>query len=141
MNAATLIGLHSGSSVYRKALNGLAMEAPSLREPPSLFEFERISALRSRLRLAASVTSRALAPSRDRVQMLVRVTVPAPAPAATARFLVAAGKVSGIIIAVPHSHAPPPNPSFERTRKGRPRCTRSSFLALLSFKWIAGHEG
>ena len=131
MNASALwLGLHSDPCVSRRAANGLAAVVLPRRCASQLLGYRapRGAACASTLG-RFPVTSPALALRRERVQMLVRVTVPALASVVAQRFLISAGRVGGIITAVPHSTAPPPNPSFERTRKGRPRFARSSFSA------------
>ena len=65
------------------------------------------------------ITSPAPALRRERRQMLVRVTAPPPISAATERFATGGSEVSGIITAMPYLSAPPPNPSFKRTRLRR----------------------
>jgi hypothetical protein len=69
---------------------------------------------------AKPVTSPALSLRRERVQMLVRVTALPPVFAAAQRFALGGREVSGIIMAVPNSTNPPPNPSFKRTAAGVP---------------------
>ena len=77
-----------------------------------------------------SITSPALAPRRERRQMLVRVTaLPPSVSCRSQRFVNGGSKVTGIIVAVSFSNASPPNPSFERTRKGRPRYALPLFFA------------
>jgi len=62
--------------------------------------------------------------------MLVRVTaLPPKSLVPTERFGAGGSEVSGIIVAMRTSTAPPPNPSFERTSKGWPRYARSSLFA------------
>ena len=64
---------------------------------------------------AKPIASPALTLRRERVQMLVRVTALPLMFAAAQRFAFGGSEVSGIIMAVPNSTNPPPNPSFKRT--------------------------
>ena len=127
MNATnSLLRLHSDASVARDAADGLAaIVLPRRRASCRLGHRAPRGAARASALGRFPVTIPALALRRERVQMSVRVTVPAPASAAAKRFPVSTGRASGIIIAVPHSHAPPPNPSFERTQQRDMRQTGS----------------
>ena len=130
MNAPSQsLALLSSWSVLCKAECVLARRAPSRRVPSTSFSFGRLLSVPAQVLRAASITSRAPAPKRVPEQTLVRVTVPALALAAVWRFLVGAGSVGGIIIAVAHSNAPTPNPSVKRTVTGRPPLASISFWA------------
>ena len=126
MNASALwLGLHSNPSAALRAANGLAtIVLPGRRASQPLRNRTPCGAARAGTLGRFPVTDPALALRRERVQMLVGVTVPALVSAIAERFLVGAARVGGIISAVSHPNAPPPNTSFERTRKGRARYAR-----------------
>ena len=83
--------------------------------------------------------SPALAPGREREQMLVRVTAPPPSRAIVVGVSTSGSELGGIIKAVPSSNLPPPNPSFERTRHGRSLQAFISFWALRALPAQAAH--
>jgi hypothetical protein len=103
-----------------------------LASPPSQRAAARREAERSvqPALFRAVFTWSALAPKRERRQMLVRVAALPPSVSCRSQcFATGGSEVSGIIVAMRTSNAPPPNPSFERTRKGRPRCAVPLFFA------------
>ena len=69
---------------------------------------------------------------REREQMLVRATALPPSRAIGVGVSTSGSEVGGIINELPSSNLPPPNPSFERTRHGRPLQAFISFWALRS---------
>ena len=90
----------------------------------------RLTAQRQQMVRMVSITSPALAPGREREKMLVRITALPPSCAIVVSISTSGSELGGIIKAVPSSNLPPPNPSFERTRHGRPLQAFISFWAL-----------